>query len=174
RVLVVSTDPADSLGDALSARLSARPRALSRGLFAAELDADRALLGWFQKRERAFRVLASRGTYLDDEDVDQLFSQSLPGVDELIGLLELNRLASLHRYDDVVVDMAPTGHTLRLLSMPETLAKFGRVLDDLQQKHRWMAESLRGRYVPDASDATIDEIERQADELRALVRDEAR
>ncbi|HYV65321.1 MAG TPA: ArsA-related P-loop ATPase, partial [Myxococcales bacterium] len=72
RVLVVSTDPAHSLGDAFSARLSARPRALSRGLFAAELDADRALLRWFRKRERAFRVLASRGTYLDDEDVDEL------------------------------------------------------------------------------------------------------
>jgi len=173
-VLVVSTDPAHSLGDALDVRLSGAPKQIARGLDAAELDADRALSRWFGERERAFRVLASRGTYLDDEDVDRLLSQSLPGVDELIGLLELNRLASLHRYDDVVVDTAPTGHTLRLLSMPETLAKFGRVLDDLQQKHRWMAESLRGRYVPDASDATIDEIERQADELRALVRDEAR
>jgi len=171
RVLVVSTDPAHSLGDAFSARLSAVPRALSRGLFAAELDADRALLRWFRRRERAFRVLAARGTYLDDEDVDELFSQSLPGVDELIGLVELQRLAAAGDYDEVVVDTAPTGHTLRLLAMPETLSRLARVLVDLQQKHRWMSQSLRGRYVPDSSDAVIEGIERQAEDLRSLLRD---
>ncbi|HMC33600.1 MAG TPA: TRC40/GET3/ArsA family transport-energizing ATPase [Myxococcales bacterium] len=174
RVLAVSTDPAHSLGDALGERLSARPRRVHRGLFAAELDADRALSRWFQKRERAFRVLASRGTYLDDEDVDQLLSQSLPGVDELIGLVELTRLAAAGEYDRVVVDTAPTGHTLRLLAMPDTLARLARVLNDLQQKHRWMSQSLGGRYLPDASDAVIEGLERQAEELRALLRDPAR
>jgi len=174
QVLIVSTDPAHSLGDALDARLSPAPREVSPGLHAVELDADRALSRWFGERERAFRVLASRGTYLDDEDVDQLLSQSLPGVDELIGLVELTRLASQRPYDDVVVDTAPTGHTLRLLAMPETLSRFARVLGDLQQKHRWMSQSLRGRYVPDASDATIEGIERQARELRELLRDESR
>jgi arsenite/tail-anchored protein-transporting ATPase len=147
---------------------------VSGGLHAVELDADRALSRWYGERERAFRVLASRGTYLDDEDVDQLLSQSLPGVDELIGLVELTRLASLRPYDEVVVDTAPTGHTLRLLAMPETLTRLSRVLDDLQQKHRWMSRSLGGRYLPDASDATIEGIEQQAEELRALLRDGSR
>jgi arsenite-transporting ATPase len=174
QVLVVSTDPAHSLGDALGARLSSAPRAVRPELYAVELDADRALSRWFGERERAFRVLASRGTYLDDEDVDQLLSQSLPGVDELIGLVELTRLASQRPYDEVVVDTAPTGHTLRLLAMPDTLARFARVLGDLQQKHRWMAQSLRGRYVPDASDETIEGIEQQAEALRELLRDGAR
>ena len=174
RVLAVSTDPAHSLGDALGERLSARPRRVSRGLFAAELDADRALTRWFRQRERAFRVLASRGTYLDDEDVDQLLSQSLPGVDELIGLVELTRLSAAGEYDQVVVDTAPTGHTLRLLAMPDTLSRLARVLGDLQQKHRWMSQSLRGRYVPDSSDAVIEGLERQAGELRDLLRDPAR
>jgi arsenite-transporting ATPase len=174
RVLAVSTDPAHSLGDALGERLSARPRRVSPGLFAAELDADRALTRWFRQRERAFRVLASRGTYLDDEDVDQLLSQSLPGIDELIGLVELTRLSAAGDYDRVVVDTAPTGHTLRLLAMPDTLARLARVLGDLQQKHRWMSQSLRGRYVPDSSDAVVDGLERQAEELRTLLRDPAR
>jgi arsenite/tail-anchored protein-transporting ATPase len=174
RVLLVSTDPAHSLGDALAAPLAARPRPVSRGLFAAELDADRALTRWFRERERAFRVLASRGTYLDDEDVDALLSQSLPGVDELIGLVELTRLAGEDGYDEVVVDTAPTGHTLRLLAMPDTLARLARVLADLQQKHRWMSHSLRGRYVPDWSDAVIEGIDRQAEGLRALLRDPKR
>jgi len=174
RVLLVSTDPAHSLGDALGARLSGRPRELLPRLSAAELDADRALERWFRGRERAFRVLASRGTYFDDDDVDSLLSQSLPGVDELIGLVELVRLAGAGMHDEVVVDTAPTGHTLRLLSTPDTLAGLSRVLSDLQQKHRWMSESLRGRYLPDSSDAVIDAIERQAGDLRALLRDAQR
>jgi arsenite/tail-anchored protein-transporting ATPase len=172
-VLLVSTDPAHSLGDALGARLSARPRKLWRRLSAAEMDSDRALTRWFRERERAFRLLVSRGTYLDEEDVDQLLSQSLPGVDELIGLVELTRLAA-GGYDEVIVDTAPTGHTLRLLAMPETLARLAQVLSDLQQKHRWMSRSLGGRYLPDSSDAVMAGIERQAEELRALLRDPER
>jgi arsenite/tail-anchored protein-transporting ATPase len=167
RTLVVSTDPAHSLADALEARLSASPRRVRGSLFAAQLDADRALSRWLGARERSFRVIASRGTYLDDEDIDSLFRLSLPGVDELVGLVELRRLA--RGFEDVVVDTAPTGHTLRLLAMPATLAKLADVLDDLQGKHRAMARSLRGSVRRDAEDAVIDELREEAGSLRTLL-----
>lgn len=170
RTLVVSTDPAHSLGDALGARLTAAPRAVRGRLFAAEMDADRALSRWLGARERAFRRIAARGTYLDDQDIDALFRLSLPGVDELVALLELTRLAK--GFDRVVVDTAPTGHTLRLLEMPETLARVAEVLDDLQAKHRVMLEALRGSARRDADDAVVEELQQQARELRALVRSE--
>jgi len=127
-VLVVSTDPAHSLGDALGTKLGAAPARIvlhgsrSGELWAAQLDADRALHRWMREHEDAFKTIAERGTYLDDEDVERLFALSLPGVDELVGLLELARLARSARsgdYDHVVVDTAPTGHTLRLLEIPE-------------------------------------------------------
>ena len=44
-----------------------------------------------------------------------------------------------------IVDAAPTAHTLRLLAMPEALRRFAGVLDRLQERHRWMAETLRRR-----------------------------
>jgi arsenite-transporting ATPase len=167
RTLVVSTDPAHSLADALDVRLSASPRRVRGNLFAAEMDADRALARWLGARERSFRVIASRGTYLDDEDIDSLFRLSLPGVDELVGLVELRRLA--HGFDEAVVDTAPTGHTLRLLAMPATLDMLAQVLDDLQAKHRAMARSLRGSVRRDAEDAVIDELREEAASLRALL-----
>src|SRR5262249_13283161 len=114
---------------------------------------------------RVFREIASRGTYLDDEDIDALFRLSLPGVDELIGLVELRRLS--RGFDEVVVDTAPTGHTLRLLSMPATLAKLAQVLEDLQGKHRAIAGSLRGSVRRDAADALIEELQRDARALGA-------
>jgi arsenite/tail-anchored protein-transporting ATPase len=172
KTLLVSTDPAHSLGDALGQKLSRTPRRVAGGLFACELDADRALTRWFGERKRAFRVLASRGTYLDEEDIDELLETSLPGVDEMVGLIELVRLSQ--GYDGVVVDTAPTGHTLRLLAMPRTLATLARVLDDLSRKHRYLSESLGGSYLPDASDRVALGIESQAEELSALVKDEAR
>jgi len=177
RVLLVSTDPAHSLGDALERRLSARPARIvtRRGALAAvELDADRALERWLAARRRPLRTIAARGTYLDEDDVDRLLALSLPGVDELIGLVELHRLATAAASDHVVVDTAPTGHTLRLLAMPETLTRIAGVLADMLAKHRFLGESLAGAHRRDAADALVAEIEGQARALHALLRDPAR
>jgi len=177
RVLVVSTDPAHSLGDALSTELSARATRIPtrRGqLYAAELDADRALERWLDERRDALELVAERGTYLDADDIERLFALSLPGADELVGLLELVALAAQRRYGDVIVDTAPTGHTLRLLSMPDTLRRFAEVLDDMQAKHRMIAARLGGRYRPDAADRVIEGIFAQGSMLKELLRDPER
>src|SRR5205085_3658405 len=99
---------------------------------------------------------------------------AFPGVDELTGLLELRRLASTGRWERVVVDTAPTGHTLRLLAMPATLTRIAGVLDDMQAKHRFLAQSLGGRHRPDSADALVDEIAGAGRDLAALLRDRAR
>jgi arsenite-transporting ATPase len=177
RVLVVSTDPAHSLADALGVHLAAAPRRIRTrqgALFAVELDADGALTRWLEAREPAFRTIATRGTYLDDEDIDRFFRLSLPGVDELVGLVEVMRLARERPYDRVIVDTAPTGHTLRLLGMPAMLRRIAEVLSDMQAKHRFLSESLGGAYRPDAADTVIDEIEREGALLGALLRDPVR
>ena len=177
RVLLVSTDPAHSLGDALDRRLSARPARIAtrRGALAAvELDADRALERWLAARRRPLRTIAARGTYLDEDDVDRLLALSLPGVDELIGLIELHRLATAAPRDEVVVDTAPTGHTLRLLAMPDTLARIAGVLADMLAKHQFLGETLAGGHRRDAADALVAELEGEARALYALLRDPAR
>jgi arsenite-transporting ATPase len=177
RVLVVSTDPAHSLGDALRQRLGPRPRAVPvrRGsLQAVELDADAALGRWLDERRERLATIALRGTYLDRDDVERFLSLSLPGTDELIGLLELSRLARARPYDEVVVDTAPTGHTLRLLQMPETLRQIAAVLDDMQAKHRFLSRSLGGGYRADSADALIAEVEREAAAIVSLLQDPER
>jgi arsenite/tail-anchored protein-transporting ATPase len=177
RVLVVSTDPAHSLGDALGRRLGPRPRPVPvrrGGLRAVELDADAALARWLDQRRDGLATITLRGTYLDREDVERFLSLSLPGTDELIGLLELARLARASPLDDVVVDTAPTGHTLRLLQMPETLRQIASVLDDMQAKHRFLSRSLGGRYRADSADALIAEIEQESSGILALLRDAER
>lgn len=176
-VLVLSTDPAHSLGDALQTRLSASPRRIrtARGrLEAAEIDALAALERWFDPRRQLLGTIAERGTYLDREDVERFLNLAFPGVDELIGLLEIVRLADAGDYTHVVVDTAPTGHTLRLLEMPDTLRRIAGILENMQDKHRLIAESLGARWRRDSADLLIQELEEDAIVLRRLLTDPAR
>ncbi len=108
------------------------------------MNADKALERWVAARRTSLRAIAERGTFLDREDVDHLFRLSLPGADELMGLVEVARLAREAPYDDVVVDTAPTGHTLRLLAMPETLSRLAGLLDEMYAKHRFLSERFAG------------------------------
>ena len=95
----------------------------------------------------------------------------MPGIDELAGLLEIQRAGRNRRFDFIVVDTAPTGHTLRMLAMPEVLRTLARVFERMQAKHRVMVEALRGTYASDDADALIEELERDADSLSTLLRD---
>jgi arsenite-transporting ATPase len=200
RVLVASTDPAHSLGDALGVRLSSRPaplRLVGRGpglLHAVELDAPRAFARWLKEHRRPLAEILEHGTWLDPEDVEALLDLSMPGVDELVGLIEIARLANARLkprateaardavvargfgrvppvYDLVVVDTAPTGHTLRLLAAPETVAAVAAVLDGLQQEHRLIREQLARVGRPEAADRLIALLAEQARETAARLRD---
>jgi arsenite-transporting ATPase len=170
RVLVASTDPAHSLGDALGHRLGPDPRPVpfhgkTGALWAVELSGERAFSRWLEPRRLSLRTAALRGTYLDEEDVDRLLALSPPGVDEIADLLDLERAARETGCGEVVVDTAPTAHTLRLVATPDVLTRIAALLDDLQEKHRLLARRFGGAYRPDGVDAALREIE---DEGRGL------
>jgi len=189
RVLLVSTDPAHSLGDALGMRLSSTPRRASRNLEAVELDAPRAFKRWLVEHRRPLIDAIEHGTWLDRQDVDALLDLSIPGVDELVGILEIGRFAArgersegrergpkgrskdADRYDVIVVDTAPTGHTLRLLAAPDTVAAVAAVLDRLQEPHRIIREQLARVGRPEASDRLIAMLAEQAHETARRLQD---
>ncbi|MEA2692079.1 MAG: arsenite/tail-anchored protein-transporting ATPase [Acidobacteriota bacterium] len=183
RVLVASTDPAHSLGDALGRRLGPDPRPVPiRGktggaaLWAVELSGERAFSRWLAPRRQSLRTAALRGTYLDEEDVDRLLALSPPGIDEIAALLDLERAAGETGCTEVVVDTAPTAHTLRLLATPEVLAGIAALLAGLQEKHRLLARHFgkAGAYQPDAVDRALEEIEAEGRDLAALLADAER
>jgi arsenite-transporting ATPase len=174
RVLVASTDPAPSLGDAFDVPLSSRPRRITasrRQLFAVELDAAASFRRWIAARQPLLESIAVNGTWLDDDDVARLIRLSLPGIDELAALFEIAVLARSNRFDHVVVDTAPTGHTLRMLALPATLAGVARVFDAMRDRRREVESALRGRWVEGPEDLLIRELAATAAELHALLRD---
>ena len=173
RTLLVSTDPASSLGDVLGVTVSSSPRPVLRAgrLSAANLDAAGAFSAWLSPRRDLLSAIALRGTYLDDEDVGRLLQLSLPGLDEIVGLLAVVRMAATTSCDTVIVDSAPTGHTLRLLDAPDLLTGAARLFDRLQAHHREVVSAVRGRYTADAADQLILELEEEGLALLRMLRD---
>jgi arsenite-transporting ATPase len=163
RTLLVSTDPAAAL------------RRLSTvhpvpGLEITHVDAGAALGAWLQPRKDLLATIALRGTYLDADDVNRLLALSLPGIDEAAALLEIVHL-STSTHTRVVIDTAPTGHTLRLLGMPALYERVAAALDAMQSHHREVVSALTGRYQQDAADRLIAGIARDASDLMARLRD---
>jgi arsenite-transporting ATPase len=177
RVLIVSTDPAHSLGDALGVRLTPAPRVIRtrRGtLEAAEVDPGRSLARWLSPRWTELVSIGERGTYLDRDEVERLLESSLPGATELLTIHEVFRLAHQRPYDRLVVDTAPAGHTLRLLATPTALRQLAQVLADMQGKHQAIVQAIRHGYVPDEADALIDSLDARARALSDVLTDRRR
>src|SRR5256714_2030819 len=116
RTVVLSTDPAHSLSDSLETRLGPAPVPVAENLWGQEVQGEvemernwNAVQGWLTS------VLSDRG-------VDRILAEELtvpPGMDEIFALLQLKRHHESGEYDVIIVDCAPTGETLRLLSFPE-------------------------------------------------------
>src|SRR4051812_11771465 len=128
RTIVLSTDPAHSLGDVLDIAVGAEPTDVGGGLHAQQVRAqDELERNWSSVQGWMGGVLAERG-------VDRIAADELtvpPGGDELFSLLQLKRHADSGDWDVIVVDCAPTGETLRLLSFPDAA--------------RWWLDKVLGR-----------------------------
>ena len=191
RFVLVSTDPAHSVADSLHGDT---PPA---NLRVVEFNADEHHKRFMQQHAEHLREIARRGTFLDDGDIDRFLELSVPGLDELMAFLQIARWVTPGGGEDaaegagaganagedesdaacIIVDTAPTGHTLRLLAMPDFLARWLEVVDALLAKHRYMAGLFgRGRRpaAQDGVDAFLADLTGSFDTLRELLADRAR
>ena len=173
RILVVSTDPAHSLGDSFGQPIGSQAVPI-RGvdkLFALELDSERLLAEWRKEYNPMIAQVADRGTYFDKEDVSNFLLLTLPGLDEAMAIMQIVALAEEQQYDRVVVDTAPTGHTLRLLALPAQMKLWIEVMDRLMEKHRFIVRGLVGSYRPDEVDHWLVKMEGEIRHVASLLRD---
>jgi arsenite-transporting ATPase len=176
--LVISTDPARALPQVLEQEVGTTPTAVrgAKRLQAQVLDADALRARFLERWGDIIRLILDRGTYLDASDIGPLVDTALPGSDEIFAALELARLVADDRsalwavdsepiaqspkrvFERVIVDTAPTGHTLRLLNLPKTFRALVRLLEAMQAKHRFMVQTLTRAYRSDAADAFLSEM----------------
>jgi arsenite-transporting ATPase len=167
-ILLVSIDPAHSLRDSLA---GLTPPANLKIL---ELDAQEYLGKFRAKNGQKLREIAAAGTFLDDEDIDRFLNLSLPGLDELMAFLEISGWLEDHRYDSIVVDTAPSGHTLRLLAMPGLIRKWLHMLDILLAKRRYMRKVFGKSAGRDQLDQFVDHWDASLRRTETLLRDPSR
>lgn len=160
--LLVSVDPAHSLSDALAGEPP------PQNLEVVELDAAACLAEFIGRHRATLREIARRGTFLDEEDVQRFVDLTLPGMDELLAFLRIAEWTESRRYRTVIVDTAPSGHTHRLLTVPELVGGFVAALDALLAKHRYLVEHYRGTYQPDQTDALLGELAAAASRTQRL------
>ena len=150
-ILLFSTDPAHSLSDSVKKQIGNRLVEVSRNgtakLVAFEMDSKVALEDFRKKHGRVLTEIAERGTLLDESDIRELLDLSLPGLDEVMALFELSELDRTEDYSHIVIDTAPSGHTTRLLALPEVFTRMVTALDRMSDKHRYIVAHFARRKV---------------------------
>jgi arsenite-transporting ATPase len=137
KTLLLSTDIAHSLADALDVELTDEPIEVAPSLWAVQIDTQgRFEAAWRDVQSFLIDMLARGG--VDPITADEL--TVLPGVDEVLALLAVRELALTGNWDALVVDCAPTAETLRLLALPEALTWY---LERVFPVHRRIAKGMR-------------------------------
>ncbi|QLG60569.1 ArsA family ATPase [Halorarum salinum] len=204
--LVVSTDPAHSLSDTLGTSIPAEPSRIHEDvpLYAAEIDPDAAMdeglfgdaagagedadpsagnplgglggLGGAMGGGSAGDGSTGAGP-MEDGPLGAMLGGPMPGADEAAAMRQLLEHLDDPRFDRVVVDTAPTGHTLRLLQLPELLDSMVGRLMRLRQRFSGMMEGMKGLFGmgeggPGGPD--LDELKGRIARLRSVLRDPER
>ena len=175
-ILLLSTDPAHSLGDVLLVAVDNTPTSLPdrENLQVRALDAT-ALLDQFRADYgTVLELLVERGSFVEGDDLSPVWDMGWPGLDELMALLEIQRILRDREADRVVVDMAPSGHTLSLFALMDFMDTLLESLGQFQQKHRTLTETLAGRYTDDEADQFIADMRHDLDQGRSLIQDQSR
>ncbi|CEJ46259.1 Arsenite-activated ATPase ArsA [Umezakia ovalisporum] len=174
RILLISTDPAHSLGDVLLSEVKdhASPSTDLPNLTVRALDAQKLLVEFRAKYSRFLELLVERGSLADGEDLAPVWDLNWPGLNELMGLLEIQRLLSEKAVDRIVLDMAPSGHTLNLLKLEDFFDVILNSFDLFQEKHRVITETFAGSYTDDEVDKFLVDMHFQLAEGRRLLQDQ--
>lgn len=145
RTLVVSTDVAHSLADALDTPLGPLPTQLSERLWGQEINVlEEVRQHWGELRTYLATLLRRRG--MDEVVADEM--AIIPGMEEVVSLLHIRHQAKEKNFDVVIVDAAPTGETVRLLTMPDTFKWYAARVMDWEPETLKVARPLMKTLVP--------------------------
>ncbi len=165
RTLVVSTDLAHSLADCLQKPLTSEPQELASNLWAQEVNVlDEMRRGWGKVQDSMSKVLRKRG-------MDAVMAEELaliPGMDEIFSLINIYRNAREGNFDVVIIDAAPTGETVRLLSMPDTFQWYASRFTNMQNGPLNLARPLLKALMPSNSTDILTSLNTLSERVTAL------
>ena len=174
QILLISTDPAHSLGDVLQIPVTDEAEFIKNfpNLKVRAIESETLLTAFKTRYGAVLELLVERGSFVEGEDLTPVWDLDWPGIDELMGLLEIQRLFHDQVVDRVVVDMAPSGHALNLLELMDFLDSLLASLTLFQEKHRTISQSFTGRYQSDQADVFLEEMQEELASGRSRLQDQ--
>jgi len=159
-VLIISTDPAHNLSDAFSQKFTKDPTKVNgfENLFAMEIEPtfDNDENDLFSNKDLGF--------------IKQL-ALSIPGIDEAMGFAAVMRLVQSMKFDCIVFDTAPTGHTLRLLALPSTLNSGLEKIMKLKNKFSGMFSQVQSLFGSGFEQTSTEEMTLKLEETKQTIED---
>ena len=176
KTLLISTDPAHSVSDCLGQPVGFKvtPVNGSENLWAIEVVAEEALSLFKEEHSRELRKLLETSTNLHEQDISQMLSLSIPGIDEVMSFKTIIDFIEEGQFEKYVVDTAPTGHALRLISSPQMLDNWIKVAAQMRWKYRFMITSFAGTYQQDEVDALLLSLKKTVKRIENLLKDNKR
>ncbi len=174
--VLISTDPAHSLSDSLGRKIGDMPASVEgvERLSAVEINAEKALLDFKARYHDELRAGLSTSTFLDEEDIEYLLELPIPGIDEVMGFSTIMDLIAEEKFDKYIVDTAPTGHALRLITLPGLLDDWIKAMAKMKWKHRYMVTRFSGEYRPDSFDELMVDMKKTVNRIEGLLKDQSR
>lgn len=145
KTLVISTDAAHSLSDSFEIPLTNSPRKIAPNLYGQEVNAlEEIEKKWGEIKTYLTAFFASQG--IDSVEAEEL--SVFPGMEELFSLMEIRNYDHSGEYDVIIVDCAPTGDTLRLLSAPEITSWYLKHIFPIQRTAAKAVRPVATRIFP--------------------------
>ena len=176
KTLLISTDPAHSVSDCLEQKIGFKVVKVdgTANMWALEVDADKALSDFKTEHRNELKKLFDTSTNLDNDDIDEMLDLSIPGIDEMMSFKTIIDFIEEGGYDKYVVDTAPTGHALRLISSPKILDDWIKVAARMRWKYRYMVTSFSGSYQQDEVDAFLLRLKKMVKRIENLLKDKTK
>jgi arsenite-transporting ATPase len=174
RTLVMSTDPAHSLGDSFEAEIGSEPTRIAERLWAQQIDAQERLEdNWREIQDYMIQLMNWAGT----ETIQAEELTVLPGLDEIFALIDVKTHVESGNYDALIVDCAPTAETLRLLSLPDVMQWYIERIFPVERRIVKTVRPIVSRVttLPIAGDRVFDAVERlhrNLDAVKTILTDE--
>ena len=169
KTLVASTDIAHSLADSLDTPLDAKPVEIAENLWAQEISAVADIYNYWGTLQEFVAGMIKDGSSINKVVADEL--SAFPGMDEIVSLLHINKQAKEQNFDRVIIDAAPTGETIRLLTMPDTFRWYAGHLGRYRTGMMKAIRPLAGRFLNAPTEIldALDKLDAATAELRATL-----
>jgi arsenite/tail-anchored protein-transporting ATPase len=176
KTLLISTDPAHSVSDCLEQKIGFKVVKIegSPNLSAIEVVADEALSVFKAAHQKELKKLLETSTNLDNEDIDDMLTLTIPGIDEVMSFKTIIDFIEEGEFDKYVVDTAPTGHALRLISSPKMLDEWIKVAARMRWKYRYMVTSFSGSYHQDEVDTFLLTLKKTVKRIENILKNNAK